>query len=103
MIVAVYEHRRLSEIVVEDLPERVIEHLPLRRRERNAEVLRDIPVREQRELAGEQCFVVGRKLTSTGRLLPANERIDRVAVEVGRGLRIELGQICPTPEIGEQQ
>jgi hypothetical protein len=60
MVVAMDEDARLREVVVEDEAERACESGRLRGRQGDAEMLRDIPVGEEVELAREKRLVVRR-------------------------------------------
>ena len=64
MVIAMDIDPRLREVVVENAPEHVAQCVALRRVERNADVPRDVPVREQIELAAQHRFVVWRKHAS---------------------------------------
>ena len=103
VVIAVHVHPRLREAARDDRVERAVEHLPLRRRQRDAEMARDVPVREQRELAPQQGVVVGRQRAFPRGELPAQQRFDRIAKQ-GIGVVVrEFVDVGAAAEVGEQQ
>ena len=103
MIVAMDEHARLREIVVEDPAKRLRQRLLLRRAERDAEMAADVPVGKECELAREQRLVVGRQHLGARGVLPADQRIGRVGIERRRRRGIECFEVGARAEIGEEQ
>ena len=103
MVVAVHEHPRLPEVVIEDRRKRFLQCLELCRVELAPQLARDVPVGEKTQFLLEQFSVVIGQRPGAARPLNPQQCVERVFVEPSGVVLVEGIQIRRVAQIRKQQ
>ena len=103
MVVAVYINARLSQVVGDDTVKYLLQFGLLLVGQGDAQMLVDVPLREEFEFAAQQGGIVGRQFVCARGELDFNQRIGRRAVQMGSIFTSQGLQIGGVAEIRQQQ